>query len=101
MTNKELVLSMLIELSTKEISEAQNPDSFDERVSVARQCGAIALNVRLELERKTGKAIITSLNAQNVLRLQEGKKLQEKKYRITSTSFDLKREMYIVVSVVE
>lgn len=70
-----MVLSMLIELSTKEISEAQNPDSFDERVGVARQGGAIALNVRLELERKTGKAIITSLNAQNVLRLQEGEEI--------------------------
>lgn len=75
MTNKELVLSMLIELSTKEISEAQNPDSFDERVGVVRQGGVIALNVRFELERKIGKAVITSLNAQNMLRLQEGEEI--------------------------
>ena len=63
MTNKELVLSMLAELSTKEISEAQNPECFDEHVNVAKQGGAIALNAKLELERKTGKSVISPLNA--------------------------------------
>ena len=37
MTNKELVLNMLAELSTKEISEVQNPESFDEHIDVAKQ----------------------------------------------------------------
>ena len=73
MTNKELVLSMLAELSTKEISEVQNPESFDEHMDVAQQGGTIALNTRLELEKKTGKPVITSLNAKDVLGLQEGK----------------------------
>lgn len=72
MTNKELVLSMLAELSTKEISEAQNPECFDEHVNVAKQGGAIALNAKLELERKTGKSVVSPLNAKNILGLQPG-----------------------------
>ena len=49
MTNKELVLNMLAELSTKEISEAIGPDSFDEHSEVARQGATVARNARLEL----------------------------------------------------
>ena len=70
MTNKELVLNMLAELSTKEISEVRNPGSFEEHVDVAQQGGTIALNARLELERKTGKPVVTPLNAKDVLELQ-------------------------------
>ena len=55
MTNKELVLNMLAELSTKEISEVSNPDGFPEHRQVAKQGGEIARNARLELEAKTGK----------------------------------------------
>lgn len=73
MTNKELVLNMLAELSTKEISEVQNPESFDEHIDVARQGGSIAHNARLELEKKTGKPVVTPLNAKNILGLQSGK----------------------------
>ncbi len=76
MTNKELVLSMLAELSTKEISEVQNPESFDEHMDVAQQGGTIALNARLELEKKTGKPVITHLNAKDVLGLQEGEAIK-------------------------
>ena len=72
MTNKELVLNMLAELSTKEISEVQNPESFDEHRDVAKQGGTIALNARLELEKKTGKPVVTPLNAKDVLGLQSG-----------------------------
>ena len=71
MTNKELVLNMLAELSTKEISEVQQPTSFDEHVDVARQGSTIALNARLELERKTGQPVVTPLNARDVLELRE------------------------------
>ena len=63
MTNKELVLSMLAELSTKEISEAINPNKFSEHVKVATQGGEVARNARLELETKTGKNVISPLNA--------------------------------------
>lgn len=63
MTNKELVLNMLAELSTKEISENRNPETFGEHVEIAQQGGGIARNARLELEEKTGKSVISPLNA--------------------------------------
>lgn len=72
MTNKELVLNMLAELSTKEISEVRNPESFDEHADVARQGGSIARNAKLELEKKTGKRVVTPLNAKDILGLQSG-----------------------------
>lgn len=65
MTNKELVLNMLAELSTKEISESQNPESFNDHKDIAQQGGEIARNARLELEIKTGKNVISSLNAKD------------------------------------
>jgi hypothetical protein len=65
MTNKELVLNMLAELSTKEISESKQPSSFDEHKQVARDGGEIARNARIELEEKTGKPVVTSLNAKD------------------------------------
>ena len=70
MTNKELVLNMLAELSTKEISEVQNPESFDEHIDVAKQGGTIARNARMELEEKTGEKVVTPLNAKDILGLQ-------------------------------
>ncbi len=42
MTNRELVMNMLAELSTKEISESQNPETFGDHIGVARQGGEIA-----------------------------------------------------------
>ena len=66
MTNKELVLNMLAELSTKEISEASEPDTFSEHINVAQQGGEVARNARLELEAKTGKSVISPLNAQKI-----------------------------------
>ena len=73
MTNRELVLNMLAELSTKDISEARNPETFGEHAEVARQGGEIARNARKELEAKTGKAVVTPLNARDALQLEEGK----------------------------
>ena len=63
MTNTELVLNMLAELSTKRISEATNPDAMDEHAEVAKQGGEIARNARLELEAKTGEKVVSPLNA--------------------------------------
>lgn len=74
MTNKELVLNMLAELSTKEISEAQNPETFDEHANVAVQGGSVARNARLELEAKTGKKVVSQLNAKSILSLKEKEK---------------------------
>ena len=72
MTNTELVLNMLAELSTKRISETTNPDSMDEHEQVAKQGGEIARNARLELEVKTGEKVISPLNAkQGILKKNE------------------------------
>ena len=77
MTNKELVLNMLAELSTKEISESRNPETFGEHMQVARQGGEIARNARMELEEKTGKAVISPMNAKDGLLL--NKNVEEEK----------------------
>jgi hypothetical protein len=66
MTNRELVLNMLAELSTKDISVATNPENMQEHAEVARQGGQVARNARLELEQKTGQKVVTSLNAKNI-----------------------------------
>jgi len=67
MTNTELILNMLAEASTKDISQATNPENFDESKIVARQGGNVAKVARLELEAKTGKKVVTSLNVKSVL----------------------------------
>ena len=69
MTNKELVLNMLAELSTKEISESNHPETFEDHKNIAVQGGEIARNARMELEAKTGKSVISSLNAKDGLLL--------------------------------
>lgn len=74
MTNKELVLNMLAELSTKEISEANNPETLKEHMDVAHQGGEIARNARLELETKTGKKVISPLNAKSGILLKDESK---------------------------
>jgi len=63
MTNTELVLNMLAELSTKRISEVTNPETMGEHADVAKQGGEVARNARMELEAKTGEKAITALNA--------------------------------------
>jgi len=72
MTNKELVLNMLAELSTKEISEVTDPDTFQQHKQVARQGGEVARNARLELEAKTGKKVVSPLNSKDGLLLEGG-----------------------------
>jgi prophage antirepressor-like protein len=66
MTNRELVLNMLAELSTKDISEATNPETLREHAEAARQGGQVARNARLELEQKTGQKVVTPLNAKSI-----------------------------------
>jgi len=74
MTNTELILNMLAEASTKDISEATNPKDFQESKTVASQGGNVAKLAREELESKTGKKVVTSANAKNIL--EEQKKIQ-------------------------
>lgn len=73
MTNKELVLNMLAELSTKEISESRNPESLDEHIDVAQRGGNVALEARIKLEEETGKAVVSPVNAKSGLLLKNKK----------------------------
>ncbi|MFM2337567.1 MAG: hypothetical protein RL115_760 [Bacteroidota bacterium] len=75
MTNTELILNMLAEASTKDISVATNPETFEESKIAAKQGGTVAKVARLELEARTGKKVVTSANAKDVLKsLPKGKK---------------------------
>ena len=76
MTNTELVLNMLAELSTKRISESTNPEEFDEHAEVARQGGEVARNARLELEAKTGEKVISPFNAKKVFLKSKNKEIE-------------------------
>jgi len=66
MSNMELVLNMLAETATTEISKAKEPKNFDENKIVAHEGGSIAGNARKEIESKTGKPVITSKNAKEL-----------------------------------
>jgi hypothetical protein len=78
MTNTELILNMLAEASTKDISAATNPKDFKESKKVAKQGGNVAKVARKELEAKTGKKVVTSLNAKTALQLNEDDKNKRK-----------------------
>ena len=65
MTNMELILNMLAEASTTEISKVENPDGFEESRDVAKRGGNIAGNARKELEAVTGKSVISKKNSKN------------------------------------
>ncbi len=67
MTNTELILNMLAEASTKDISQAVNPKDFEESKRVAKQGGNVASVAMKELEAKTGKKVVTALNAKSLL----------------------------------
>lgn len=67
MTNLELVLNMLAEASTTEISKKQNPKGLEENKGVARKGGFAAKKARLEIEKQTGESIITSKNAKHLI----------------------------------
>jgi len=80
MTNTELILNMLAEASTKDISQAINPKDFEESKKVAKQGGNVAKVAMKELEAKTGKKVVTPLNAKSVLpESKTAKKLNAKK----------------------
>ena len=67
MTNTELILNMLAEASTKDISQAVNPQNFDENIDVAKKGGDVAKVARERLEESTGKKVVTSQNAKALL----------------------------------
>jgi hypothetical protein len=67
MSNTELILNMLAEASTKDISQAVNPKNFKESQKVAKQGGNVAKVALKELEAKTGRKVVTSISAKTLL----------------------------------
>ena len=66
MTNVELVLNMLAEVTTTDITRQVEPESLDEHKSVARRGGSVAKAARVQYEQQTGKKAISPLNAKNL-----------------------------------
>lgn len=66
MSNLELVLNMLAEASTAEISKKQKPDGLDANKKVARKGGNVAKKARVEIEKQTGEGVVTSKNAKQL-----------------------------------
>lgn len=71
MTSTELILNMLAEASTKDISQANNPTTFNQSKTIAKQGGNVAKVARMELEKQTGKSVISSDNATMLRRLSQ------------------------------
>ena len=67
MTNTELILNMLAESATTDLSKEQKPETFDENMNVAHKGGKVARSARKELEKQLGHSIVTPLNAKTYL----------------------------------
>ncbi len=66
MTNLELVLNMLAETSTTELSKKEKPETLSENKKIAKKGGSVAGKARKDLEKKLGKSVISSLNAKEL-----------------------------------
>jgi len=67
MTNTELILNMLAESATTDLSKEHKPETFDENMNVAHKGGKVARSARKELEKQLGHSIVTPLNAKTYL----------------------------------
>jgi hypothetical protein len=67
MTNLELVLNMLAEVTTTEISKIEDPDTFDGSKDIANRGGSVAKNARKDIEKQTKRPVITSKNAKDII----------------------------------
>ncbi|MFN8889787.1 MAG: Bro-N domain-containing protein [Cyclobacteriaceae bacterium] len=76
MTNLELVLNMLAEATTSEISKKKKPTTLDESKVIAKQGGAVAGNARKEIEVRTGDKVVSRLNAKQIIEGKPKKKLK-------------------------
>lgn len=76
MTNLELVLNMLAEATTSEISKKKKPTTLDESKVIAKQGGAVAGNARKEIEVRTGDKVVSKLNAKQIAEGKPKKKLK-------------------------
>lgn len=71
MTTLEIILNMLAEATTTELTKTTNPQGLEENKKVAKEGGSVAGNARREIEQKIGKPVITSKNAVDLSRLIE------------------------------
>lgn len=74
MTNEELILNMLVELSTTSITKVKNPQTLDENKQCAKEGGNVARVAREELESKTGRQVVSPLSAKRFFEAQQPKK---------------------------
>ena len=79
MTNEELVLNMLAELSTTSITKAKNPQTLGENMQCAAEGGDVARVAREQLEQKTGREVVTPLSAKRFFEGQKPEDLLENK----------------------
>lgn len=77
MTNEELILNMLAELSTTSITKAKNPQTLDENKQCAKEGGNVARVAREELESKTGRQVVSPLSAKRFFEAQQPKESLE------------------------
>ena len=70
MTNIELVLNMLAEVTTTAISKSRKPETFGESKAIAKEGGEVAKDARLSIEKRTGSSVISSANAKDKLQLE-------------------------------
>lgn len=70
MTNIELVLNMLAEVTTTALSKNEVPETFDENVKVAKRGGKVAQNAKIDIESQLGQSVISPLNAKDKLKLE-------------------------------
>jgi hypothetical protein len=66
MTNMELVLNMLAEVTTTEISKSENPQGLEESKKVAKRGGSVAGKARKDIEKQTGRKVVSALNAKDI-----------------------------------
>lgn len=76
MTNLELVLTMLAEATTTEISQKTVPETFEDNKRVANEGGTIAGNARKEIEKKTGSSVITKKNITELQKPDESEEIE-------------------------
>ena len=69
MSTTELILTMLAEAATKDISESKDSNNMSEHIDIAHRGGKVAKRAREELEKETGKSVITSNNAKDMQKL--------------------------------
>ncbi len=76
MTNLELVLNMLAEATTTEISKENNPKTFEDNKRIAKKGGEIAGDTRKKIEQQTGRSIVSPQNAKILKEYKKNRKLK-------------------------